>query len=117
LKFQIGGSGPDGRGLGRISGINHRRFDDAGEIYETDNPDEIRALNRCPYARKICGDVERPKGSNGINKSEYTEIRLSNRENLKCKKMGELIKLGHGLYRFGMTKDDLLEAIISAGRF
>lgn len=56
-KFRIGGSGPDGRGLGWIAGLEtKRRFDKAGEIYETDVPEEIQALRRCPYVEEIRGN-------------------------------------------------------------
>jgi hypothetical protein len=101
-KFRLGGSGPDGRGLGWVSGIMRRRFDKSGEIYETDDLCEIRALRRCSYVEEMAdkeGAGER--GSGGA------------REVLRREKMRELIKIGRGLYRVGMTKSELIDRIIA----
>ena len=93
-KFKLGGSGPDGGGLGWVSGIIKRRFDKSGEIYETDDPCEIQALRRCSY-------VEEMADKEGA------------REVLRLKKMRELIRIGRGLYRVGMTKSELIDRIIA----
>ena len=52
-RFRIGGSGPDGRGLGCIAGIAKRRFDKSGEIYKTDASGEVQTLRQCPYVEEI----------------------------------------------------------------
>lgn len=106
VKFKLGGSGPDGGGLGWVSGIVKRRFDKAGEIYETDDPCEIQALRRCSYVEEMA-DEERASGEAGEQGS---------REVLRHKKMRELIKIGRGLYRVGMTKTELINRIISRDR-
>jgi hypothetical protein len=93
-KFRLGGSGPDGRGLGWVSGIIRCRFDRSGEIYETDDLCEIRALRRCFYVE------------------EMADEELGSREVLRREKMRELIKIGRGLYRVGMTKSKLIDRII-----
>ncbi len=92
-KFKLGGSGPDGRGLGWVSGIIKRRFDKSGEIYETDDPCETEALRLCSY-------VEEMTDEEGAEKV------------LRHRKMRELIKMGRGLYRVGMTKSELIDRII-----
>ena len=101
-RFKLGGSGPDSRGLGWVSGIIKRRFDISGEMYETDELCEIEALRRCSYAEEMAdkeGAGER--GSRGA------------REVLRHRKMRELIKIGRGLYRVGMTKSELIDRIIA----
>ena len=101
-KFKMGGSGPDGRGLGWLAGLEaKRRFDRSGEIYETDNPDEIRVLRWCPYVEEIA-DKATPRCRYGRA-----------REVLGCKKMRELIRIGRGLYRVGMTKAELIDRIVA----
>ena len=69
-RFRIGGSGPDGRGLGCIAGITRRRFDKAGEICKTDASGEVQKLRQCPYVEEVadeaasisvgCGALESP---------------------------------------------------------
>lgn len=93
-KFKLGGSGPDGGGLGWVSGIIKRRFDKSGEIYETDDPCEIQALRCCSYVEEMA------------DKEGAGEV-------LRHKKMRELIKIGRGLYRVGMTKSELIDRIIA----
>ena len=100
-KFKLGGSGPDGRGLGWVSGINKRRFDESGEIYDTHDPCEIQALRRCSYVEEIAHGIFAPSPA------------VSSREVLQQKKMRELIKMGPGLYRVGMTKWELIGRIIA----
>ena len=99
-RFRIGGSGPDGRGIGYIMGIVGRRFDQAGEIYDTDNPVEIQILRQCPYTEELIPD---PNDENKLINS------------LSSKKMKELIKMGQGLFRVGMTKSELVNRIIDGG--
>ncbi len=101
-KFKLGGSGPDGGGLGWVSGIIKRRFDKSGEIYETDDPCEIQALRRCSYVEEMAD-----KEGAGEQRSEGA------REVLRHKKMRELIRIGRGLYRVGMTKSELIDRIIA----
>ena len=103
-KFRTGGSGPDGRGLGWIAGITEHRFGMAGEIYETDDPDEIEALRRCSYAEEIADEIP----PQTVEELKHVSLK----EKLKHKKMRELIKIGHGLYRVGMTKVALIDKIV-----
>ncbi len=109
-KFRTGGSGPDDRGLGWIAGITEHRFGMAGEIYETDDPDEIEALRRCSYAEEIADEVPPQTVERGKILEELEHV--SPKEKLKHKKMRELIKIGHGLYRVGMTKVELIDKIV-----
>ncbi len=100
-KFRLGGSGPDGRGLGWVSGIIKRRFDKSGEIYETDDLCEIQVLRCCSYVEEMAyKEGVGEWGSEGA------------REVLQRKKMRELIRIGRGLYRVGMTKSELIDRII-----
>jgi len=103
-KFRLGGSGPDGRGLGWVSGIIRRRFDKSGEIYETDDLCEIRALRRCSYVEEM---------ADGISVPPLQSEHVCSREVLRREKMRELIKIGRGLYRVGMTKSELIDRIIA----
>jgi hypothetical protein len=104
VKFKLGGSGPDGGGLGWVSGIIKRRFDKSGEIYETDDPHEIQALRHCSYVEEMADkEGAGEQGSGGA------------REVLRLKKMNELIRIGRGLYRVGMTKSELIDRIIAGG--
>ena len=113
-KFRTGGSGPDGRGLGQIAGITDHRFDKAGEIYETNDPDEIEALRRCSYAEEIADGVSLQTEAQG--KLPEKPERTCLREELEHRKMRELIKIGHGLYRVGMTKTELIDRMIARDR-
>lgn len=110
-RFRTGGSGPDDRGLGWIAGIAEHRFDKAGEIYETNDPDEIEALRRCSYAEEIIDGIplQACERGNFPGRSE----RMCLRDGLERKKMRELIRIGHGLYRVGMTKIELIDRIIA----
>ena len=110
-KFRTGGSGPDGRGLGWISGITEHRFEEAGEIYITDDPDEIEALRRCMYVEEIVDETSQHTGEEN-ELSQYPEQGFS-REVLGRRKMKELIRIGHGLYRVGMTKIELIDKIVT----
>jgi hypothetical protein len=105
-KFRLGGSGPDNRGLGKIAGIPGKRFDKAGEMYETDDLDEIQVLGLCPYAEAIAPN----EGNDG---ETLERGNLVVKEKLKRKKMKELIKMGYGLYQVGMTKAELVDRIIA----
>jgi hypothetical protein len=110
IRFKLGGSGPDGGGLGWVSGIIKRRFDKSGEIYETDDPCEIQALRRCPYVEEMADDADE------IPVPPVQSKHVCSREVLRHKKMRELIKIGRGLYRVGMTKTELINRIISRDR-
>jgi hypothetical protein len=111
-KFKMGGSGPDGKGLGWIAGLDtKRRFDKSGEIYETDNPGEIQVLRRCPYVEEIADQVADPQQAEShIHDARYERAG----EALGCEKMRELIKIGCGLYRVGMTKAELIDKILAS---
>ena len=110
-KFKMGGSGPDGRGLGWIAGLEaKRRFDRSGEIYETDDPNEIRVLRWCPYVEEIADKAAGPEqAGKATPRCRYGRAR----EVLGCKKMRELIRIGRGLYRVGMTKAELIDRILA----
>jgi len=110
-KFRTGGSGPDGRGLGWIAGITEYRFEEAGEIYTTDDSDEIEALRRCIYAEEIVDEIPQNTGEeNGLSQHPR---QVFSREVLERRKMKELIRIGHGLYRVGMTKVELIDKIVT----
>ena len=109
-KFKIGGAGPDGMGLGWIEGITRHRFDKSGEIYETDDLGEIQALRRCEYVEEIDSEAAEPKRSVDMPyDTGCDEYRLE----LTKKSMKELIKLGCGLFRVGMTKMELVDDIMA----
>ncbi|MBD3181046.1 hypothetical protein GF312_02070 [Candidatus Poribacteria bacterium] len=113
-RFRIGGSGPDNRGLGKIEGIDTRRFDVAGEIYETNKYNEIIILRKCLYVNELtdedtCG--EKPSEED-LQKDVYTGYSKQELENMKMK---DIIKLKRGLYRVGMTKAKLINALIESG--
>ena len=111
-RFRIGGAGPDGKGLGWIAGITGRKFDKSGEVYETDDPNEIDALRQCAYAEETDDEASNP-GQAG-NTFYNVQFKRS-REDLRCRKMKELIRIGSGLYRVGMTKAELIDRIIARG--
>ena len=103
-KFRIGGSGPNGRGLGRIAGITKRRFDKSGETYETDDPNELQLLRWCPYVEEVVG---RSTASGELRKSSK-----AGPAELRCMKMREVIRISNGLFRVGMTKTELIDKIM-----
>ena len=110
-KFRVGGVGPDGGGLGKVAGIPGRRFDIAGEIYETEDTDEIRALRECPYVVEISGDRNDHEDGKVADHSSEKDHRCTEEE-LERLKMRELVKLGRGLYQIGMTKRELISLIM-----
>jgi hypothetical protein len=110
-KFRTGGSGPDGRGLGWIAGITKHRFERAGEIYETNDPDEIEALRRCSHVEEIVDKIT-PHRAEQDDLFEEPKQACS-REELEHQKMKELIRIGHGLYRVGMTKVELIDKMVA----
>ncbi len=111
-KFRIGGSGPNHRGLGWIAGITERRFDKSGEIYETNDLGETLALRRCSYVEEITHEVLDTKA---IETPVPRDKRVCSRAELRHKSIKELIKIGRGLYRVGMTKAELIDKIIARG--
>ena len=128
-KFRMGGSGPDGMGLGWIAGLEtKRRFDKSGEIYETNSLSEIQVLRRCPYVEEIAdqaADQQQAEGhihdssfwkkleQRGVGDFPHARYERA-RESLGCEKMRKLIKIGCGLYRVGMTKAELIDKILAS---
>lgn len=99
-KFRIGGSGPNGRGLGNIVGIA-KRFESAGEIYETNVYSEMEILRHLEKKSLV---------------TEIVDTEIARRDKLQIMSWKELVSLGSklGVFKAGINKAELIKKIIDS---